>query len=170
VLTQLLVANYVPTAKSLDSAADDGFALEDFEHDDVEPFSVTARFVKAEADDEERFVLGVVLEPEVVDAQGDIYSADEVRQAAHRFMEEFGGLGLQHQMRVNGQVKVLESYLAPADLTLGDVAVKKGTWLLAVHVLADELWKRVKDGELTGFSIGGSARRTREDAPQPEAT
>ena len=43
----------------------------------------------------------MVLEPEVVDAQGDIYSADEVRQAAHRFMEEFGGLGLMHRFRVN---------------------------------------------------------------------
>ena len=35
-------------------------------------------------------VLGIVLEPEVVDAQGDIYTAEEIRAAAHRFMEDFG--------------------------------------------------------------------------------
>jgi DNA adenine methylase len=104
-------------------------------------------------------VLGIVLEPEVVDAQGDIYSSDEVRQAAHRFMEEFGGLGLMHGMRVNGQVKVLESYVCPADFNVGEASVRKGTWLLAVRVLSDALWDQVKKGELTGFSIGGSARR-----------
>ena len=117
---------------------------------------------------DERYVLGIVLEPEVVDAQGDIYSPDEVRQAAHRFMEEFGGLGLMHRMRVNGQVKVLESYLAPVDFTVGEATVRKGAWLLAVRILSDELWAEVKDGKLTGFSIGGSARRVPETGEQPE--
>ena len=64
-------------------------------------------------------MLGVVLEPDVVDAQGDIYSAEEVRRAAHRFMEEFGGLGVMHRFRANDQVKVLESFLAPADMNIG---------------------------------------------------
>ena len=38
---------------------------------------------------EERYVLGIVLEPETVDAQKDIYAAAEVREAAHRFMQEY---------------------------------------------------------------------------------
>jgi len=67
-----------------------------------------------------------------------------------------------HRFRVNDQVKVLESYLAPVDLTLGGATVRKGTWLLAVRILSDELWEQVKDGQLTGFSIGGSARRVPE--------
>jgi DNA adenine methylase len=70
-----------------------------------------------------------------------------------------------HRLRVNEQVKVLESYLAPSDFTIGDITVAKGTWLLAVRILADELWEQVKDGQLTGFSIGGSARRV----PEPHA-
>lgn len=137
------------------------------------PFTKSIPLIKGIDPGDERFVLGVVLEPEVVDAQGDIYSPEEVRQAAHRFMEEFGGLGLMHRFRVNGQVKVLESYLAPADFAIGDVPVRKGTWLLAVRILADELWEQVKDGQLTGFSIGGSARRVPEgetaEAPPAEA-
>jgi len=137
------------------------------------PFTKSIPLIKGIDPGDERFVLGVVLEPEVVDAQGDIYSPEEVRQAAHRFMEEFGGLGLMHRFRVNGQVKVLESYLAPADFAIGDVGVRKGTWLLAVRILADELWEQVKDGQLTGFSIGGSARRVPEgetpEAPPAEA-
>jgi DNA adenine methylase len=40
--------------------------------------------------------------------------------------------------------------------------VKKGTWLLGVHVVSDELWGQVKDGTLSGFSIGGTARKIPE--------
>jgi hypothetical protein len=106
---------------------------------------------------EERYVLGIVLEPETVDAQKDIYSAAEIREAAHRFMEEYRNVGLMHRELVNQRVKILESYLAPAPFELDGTHVKKGTWLLAVRVVDDDLWRQVKTGELAGFSIGGSA-------------
>ncbi len=109
---------------------------------------------------EERYVLGVVLEPETVDAQSDIYSAAEVREAAHRFMEEYQNVGLMHRDLVNGKVKILESYVAPAAFELDGTQVRKGTWLLAVRVLDDALWGQIKAGELSGFSIGGSAVRS----------
>lgn len=108
---------------------------------------------------EERYVLGIVLEPERVDAQQDIYSAAEVREAAHRFMEEYRNLGLMHREILGEQVKILESYLAPAAFELDGTRVKPGTWLLAVRVVDDDLWRQIKAGELTGFSIGGSALR-----------
>jgi DNA adenine methylase len=161
-LTQLLIANYEPTSKRDDPS----FQLVDFTPEPPDPslavFAKSLPLVKGVDPNDERYVLGIVLEPETVDAQGDIYSEAEIRSAAHRFMEEFGGLGLMHRMRVNEQVKVLESFLAPDDLRLGDTTVKKGTWLLAVRVLSDPLWEQVKSGELTGFSIGGSARRVPE--------
>ena len=167
VLTQLLVANYKFVEKNTDASD----WLEDWspEMDGPPALEKVCALLKGVDPDDERYVLGVVLVPEQVDAQGDIYSHEEVRQAAHRFMEEFGGLGLMHQLRVNDQVKVLESYLAPTDFQVGEVAVPKGTWMLAVRVQSDELWQRVKDGELTGFSIGGSARRVPEPT-RPEAS
>ena len=158
VLTQLVVSNYTPAKKSFD-----GLDAEDWDGelpaDASDAFTWTIPLIKGADPADERYVLGVVLEPDAVDAQGDIYSADEVRKAAHLFMQEFGGIGLQHQMRVNGQVKVLESYLAPNDFKVGEATIRKGTWLLAVRVLSDPLWELVKSGRLTGFSIGGSARR-----------
>ncbi len=159
VLTQLLVANYEPTTKAID----DWLCAPD-----ESEFDKPTKLIKGADPSDERYVLGIVLEPEVIDAQGDIYSADEIREAAHRFMEEFGGLGLMHRLRVNDEVKVLENFLAPTDFTLGDTPVRKGTWLLAVRVLGDELWEKVKSGELTGFSIGGSARRVPEAVPGNE--
>jgi site-specific DNA-adenine methylase len=115
---------------------------------------------------EERYVLGVVLEPETVDAQSDIYSAAEVRDAAHGFMQEYRNVGLMHQGFINDQVKILESYVAPVSFQIDGADVRKGTWLLAVRVIADELWAAIKAGELTGLSIGGSAARlpTADDA------
>ena len=163
VLTQLLVANY----KFVEKHTDAFDWLEDWtpEPASLPPIRKVGKLFKDVNPDDERYVLGVVLVPEQVDAQGDIYSHEEVRQAAHLFMEEFGGLGLMHQLRVNDQVKVLESYLAPTDFQIGEVVVPRGTWLLAVRVLSDELWQRVRNGELTGFSIGGSARRVPEPTP-----
>jgi len=184
VLTQLLVANYGITQKSFRELADDGWEVEEPTRsttvtvpeavqpapaaDDTPMFTKCQRLLKHTDPTDERYVLGIVLEPETVDAQGDVYSAEEVRKAAHLFMEEFGGIGLMHRLRINDQVKVLENFLAPADLELGGTTVKKGTWLLGVRVLDDALWAQVKEGCLTGFSIGGSARRVPEGtSPEP---
>jgi site-specific DNA-adenine methylase len=113
---------------------------------------------------EERYVLGVVLEPETIDAQDDIYSAAEVRDAAHGFMQQYRNVGLMHRGLVNDQVKILESYLAPVSFQLDGADVRKGTWLLAIRVLADDLWSAIKAGEITGLSIGGSAARSPDAA------
>jgi DNA adenine methylase len=113
-------------------------------------------------------VLGIVLEPETVDAQRDIYSAAEIRDAAHKFMEEYQNIGLMHRDLVNGGVKILECYLAPTSFELDGTQVRKGTWLLAVRVLDDALWMQIKSGELTGLSIGGSAARVAEPASRTQ--
>lgn len=118
----------------------------------------TLRVAKAGGD--EQYVLGIVLEPGVVDAQDDTYSADEVRKASERFMEQHRNMGLMHKKIVNDKVQILENYLAPVDMQIGDTLVKKGTWLMGVRVKDPELWAGVKDGTYTGFSIGGSAIRT----------
>lgn len=123
------------------------------------------RKAEAEPAAEERFVFGVVLEPDVVDSQSDTYSAAEVRKAAHRFMEEHAQLGQQHSAIVTGKLKILESYVAPVDFAVGTETVKAGTWLLAIRVVDDGLWTAVKAGSFTGFSIGGTAIRQPDAAP-----
>lgn len=121
------------------------------------------RLLKAEADGaEERFVLGVVLEPDVVDSQSDTYDAATIRVAAHLFMEQYAAMGLQHTEIVTGKIKILETYIAPSDMTIGDQTVKAGTWLMGLRFVDDALWDDVKTGKLTGLSIGGSAIREPE--------
>jgi DNA adenine methylase len=67
-------------------------------------------------------------------------------------------------------VKILESYVAPAAFALDGTQVRKGTWLLAVRVLDDALWGQIKAGELSGFSIGGSAVRNPDPDVMPNST
>jgi hypothetical protein len=109
--------------------------------------------------EDERIVTGIVLEPDGVDAQNDTISPGEIRSAAHKFMQEYGNVGLQHQTFINGKARILESYVAPSDMLVGDQVIRKGTWLMSMRVLDDDIWKAVKRGDITGFSIGGEAVR-----------
>lgn len=118
------------------------------------------RLIKNADPADERFVLGVVLEPETVDAQKDIYSAAEIRKAAHRFMEEYGSMGLMHEWIVNAKIVILETFIAPVDFEIAGEKVKAGTWLLGARIVDDELWAETKSGDFTGWSIGGDAIRT----------
>jgi hypothetical protein len=120
------------------------------------------QIVKSEENsDDERYVFGVVLVPDIADAQGDIYTAEEVKKAAHSFMEVYGGnLKLMHRGETLDDVaKVLETYITKNEESFDNVTYPKGTWLLATRIIDDGLWKQVRSGEFTGYSIGGTAIR-----------
>ena len=61
---------------------------------------------------------------------------------------------------------MVESYLAPADIELGGQVIRQGTWIMGVKVLDDSMWQAVKDGEYTGFSIGGRGERKEITTPE----
>jgi len=105
------------------------------------------------ADEERRLVYGVVLEPDTVDSQGDIISAAEIEKAAHKFLVKSRVVGDRHSKKANAEV--VESYIAPDDFEMGGQKVKKGSWVLGVHISDDRLWDAVKKREYTGFSVGG---------------
>lgn len=114
--------------------------------------------------DEERYVLGVVLEPTLElnkpDSQGDVYSAEDVRQAAYNFMQKSQTIGIQHKSTAGDKIKILESWIQRDDTTIDGQKIYAGTWLMGVRIVDDDLWAAVKDGSFTGFSIGGVAQRT----------
>lgn len=51
---------------------------------------------------------------------------------------------------------IVESYIAPQDLTVNGQAVKKGAWLLGVR-WTDEMFQKIKAGARTGLSLYGRA-------------
>lgn len=124
-----------------------------------EQFTITANFVavtKAE-ENPEHFVMSIVYEPDEKDTQGDWATADEIRKAAWSFMESDQIYKINHDEE--GEIHVLESYIAPVDFEMEGQKIKAGTWLLGSRIRNQETWERIEKGELTGYSMAGDAFR-----------
>jgi len=122
-------------------------------------FDGCVRVLKAEKEAELRIVVGVVSEPKT-DSQEDLAPKIEIRDAAWKFMEFYRGTGLMHRERLlKGQVRICESWIQRGDTEINGEPVYNGSWLMTWRIVDDSLWKDVKDGKLTGFSIQGSAVR-----------
>ena len=67
-------------------------------------------------------------------------------------------VGNQHQGPAKAEV--VESFVAPMDMAVDGEKITKGSWVLAVRVKDDTIWKAVQNGELNAFSIGGKGLRT----------
>jgi hypothetical protein len=164
-----------------DASAEFGF-LKGLRTEDLELFSLATKFSRDSKDDEcertikvmclkpepesvdgvpdnKQIILGVVLEPDSTDSHKEYVSAEDIEREAHLWLARRRTRGLMHEEEANNRIEIYESYVALVDFEIGDQLVKKGTWLLMLHVLDEEIWKKVKSGELTGLSIGGFARK-----------
>lgn len=120
-----------------------------------EPTFETAVKLVTKADDPQKLVYGVVYEPETEDAHGDYMDAETIEKAAHSFMEDYQQIDKQHDFDP-GAGQVVESYVAPVDMIIGETDIAKGTWVLVTKATA-EMWERIQKGEFTGYSLAGTA-------------
>lgn len=118
-------------------------------------FETTVKLV-TKADDPQKLVYGVVYEPDVEDAHGDYMDAETIEKAAHTFMEDYQQIDKQHDFTTNAG-KVVESYVAPVDMEIGETPITKGTWVLVTKA-TDEMWEGIQKGEFTGYSLAGTAQ------------
>lgn len=117
--------------------------------------------LKADADKHE--VTGIVYEPMVEDTQNNYMTAEEIEKAAHWFMKNQGKVDLQHDFDPLDGACAVESYVTKCDETIGDQAVKKGTWVMTVEVSDPDIFESIEKGEITGFSMGGLGKYSEED-------
>lgn len=121
------------------------------------PTQKQSETVVKSVDSEQRMALFVVLEPEVVDLHGDIYSEEEVWKACNNFVLHCNKANLFHRVETE-DMKFVQNFTAPSEFSLDDGRViKKGTWLAWTYFPETEtgevLWKGVLEGELNGLSI-----------------
>lgn len=64
----------------------------------------------------------------------------------------------QHSQTTEPLGTIVESYIAPCDMTVEGTAIKKGTWLLGV-VWTEAMFAKIKKGERTGLSMYGRGER-----------
>lgn len=123
-----------------------------------EPLQKDIRIAKA--DKAKQIVYGLVYEPDVEDAHGDTMTAEEIEKAAHGFMERQNTYNIDKQHDLDADKGyVVESYIAPVDMTLGDQEIKKGSWVAGVKVTDADTWEQIEKGEITGFSMWGVGKR-----------
>ena len=112
-------------------------------------------------DEEQRMVYGwasVVTEKgePVVDRQGDVIEADTLVHAVNKFMEH---VRVGKEMHKGDQIgAVIHSMPVTKEIgeSLGIQSDREG-WIVAFKVYNDDVWAKVKSGELAAFSIGGRA-------------
>ena len=120
------------------------------------------------ADEEQRLVYGwasVVTEKgePVIDRQGDIIEPDTLVKAVNNFMEH---IRVGKEMHKGDQIgAVIHSMPVTKEIgeSLGIQSDREG-WIVAFKVYNDDVWARVKSGELAAFSIGGRAIKESYDA------
>ena len=121
--------------------------------------SIEGQILKA--DEEQRLVYGwasVVTEKgePVVDRQGDVIEPDTLVKAVNNFMEH---IRVGKQMHTGEQIgAVIHSMPITKEIgeSLGIQSDREG-WIVAFKVYDEDVWAKVKSGELAAFSIGGRA-------------
>ncbi|MEK3920620.1 XkdF-like putative serine protease domain-containing protein [Paenibacillus sp. FSL K6-2393] len=114
----------------------------------------------AKVDDTQHIVIGVVYQPDVEDVHGDMMDAVEIEKAAHLFMENQHTYNIDKQHDLDADKGyVVESYIAPCDMEIGDQVIAKGSWVAGVKVTDDGAWEEIQKGDITGFSMFGVGKR-----------
>lgn len=166
--SMLLMKDGIPMAEAINAckaAYVQSLSLEkrdnmESEQTDSETALVYNEITKFSTDDE-RYVLGPVLVPNVVDTQGHLFPESSVRKTAFKFMREYKKNKFMHVLDLNADdITIVENYVAPADFELNGRVVRKGTWMMGVIIHNDVLWNHIKEGRVRGFSIGAKVTKS----------
>jgi hypothetical protein len=117
------------------------------------------------ASDDAGEITAVVYAPEVTDSQGDVASADVIKDMAYAFQKEGGQLDMRHDGKIIDKTRayVAETFIVQKGderfSSMKDYAGKPvdvtGAWAVVVKVEDPELRALYREGGWQGVSIGG---------------
>ena len=90
------------------------------------------------------------------------FSADVISRMAEKFMKENRNneTNIQHDNKVDAKSYIYESWIVESESdkanTIYDLNVPVGTWVVKMRVTDPRVWKQIKSGKLTGFSLEGA--------------
>ena len=126
--------------------------------------------VKFKVDEEKRVVFGPVLLPNKPiyrrDSDGYEYyvkfSKEAIERIAIKFFEDHNStnVNLQHEVNVDGCV-YFQSFIKDSERGISPAGfedIEDGAWFMACKINNDDVWDKVMDGTLRGFSIEGTLR------------
>ncbi len=113
------------------------------------------RFIVRDEKGYERIVFAEVLIPDSLNVYGDFHTRRSVQEFAYGFMMNGFGIDVEHDNNdVSSSVYVIESFIARE----GDRDFIPGSWVVGLHIANDEVWQKVVNGELNGFSYEALVR------------
>lgn len=98
-------------------------------------------------------ILAKVKEAAETDAEVQLEIDDALAEIAKR------GVNAMHVEDLE-DCEIVECYIAPADMKIGEATIKKGTWLAGI-IWSPEHFTKIENGEWTGYSMGGSAHKVK---------
>ena len=124
---------------------------------------------KFQTDDEKKMVVGPAMIPDLKIFRKDMFgnpyyvffSAETIKMIAEKYMRNkyIDNNDTNHDGKAVSDVYVVESWIKEDEQDksnkygYGDLPV--GTWFVSMKVRNDEVWNKVKNGELKGFSVSG---------------
>lgn len=109
------------------------------------------------ADTYEQIVFSEVYAPDIPDTDNEFMAAEEIRKAAYNFVKEgrIFKVDTNHDNEENGSY-VVESFIARK----GDPDFIVGSWVVGIHIPDPDVWQKVLDGEINGFSLEAAVHKT----------
>src|SRR5258706_2578744 len=97
----------------------------------------------------EKIVYAEVLIPNQPNVYGDIWLATDIKNAADAFSKNCYGIDINHDnVDRSDSVKVIDSFIAEES----DEILMVDSWVWGIYIDDDEIWQRVLNGEINGFS------------------
>ena len=127
-----------------------------WENADKKEEEISGHFVKIQKSDPiHKIVKGVVYSALDVDTDGETMTVEDVQKACWNFLAQRKekNIDIQHDWQESG-CYVVESYMTEKD----DPNFTENSWVMAVKC-TDEIFDKVLNGELNGFSFGGYSEK-----------
>ena len=124
---------------------------------------------KFQTDDEKRIVIGPAMIPDLKIFRKDMFgnpyyvffSADTIKMIAEKYMRNkfIDNNDTNHDGKAVSDVYVIETWIKEDEQDksnkYGYNDLPVGTWFVSMKIKNDEVWNKVKSGELRGFSVSG---------------
>ena len=117
---------------------------------------IVAKNNSSDTEKSPHLIYGVVTEPDILDTDNQLMSADEIKKTAHGFLKNYRQIDGEHN-KIPGAGELVESYVALADMEIESKLIQKGSWIIATEP-DEETWNLIEKGEYTGYSLYGFAK------------
>lgn len=135
--------------------------------EDANNFAKEIKILKT--DEDQRMVFGIVYSPDEVDSQGDIATAEVIKEMAYNFQKNAHSNNVDKQHSFKGE----EGFVAETWITkAGDNVFpteKEGSWAVGIKIEKEETWALVKSGEIKGLSLAGVAEIEPIEDDEPDS-